>query len=92
MPKYLIVLFVSMLLACDVLAQEEVPMDITPEEEAVPEEVAAEAVAEEVADADEDEVVEDADLDEQTYEKDDDDFVPTEEIPVNHPTPFPTNI
>ena len=38
------------------------------------------------------EEVEDADLDEQTYEEDDDDFVPTEEIPADEPIPFPTNI
>ena len=39
-----------------------------------------------------DEEVEDADLDEQTYEEDDDDFVPTEEIPADEPIPFPTDI
>ena len=31
-------------------------------------------------------------LDEQTYEKDDDDFIPTEEIPVDQAIPFPTDI
>jgi hypothetical protein len=31
-------------------------------------------------------------LDQQTYEKDDDDFVPTEEIPVDQSIPFPTDI
>ena len=31
-------------------------------------------------------------LDEQTYEKDDDEFVPTEEIPVDQSIPFPTDI
>lgn len=34
----------------------------------------------------------DSDLDEQTYEEDDDDFVPTEEIPADVPIPFPSNI
>ncbi len=34
----------------------------------------------------------DADLDEQTYEEDDDDFVPTQEIPSDTPIPFPSNI
>ena len=34
----------------------------------------------------------DSDLDEQTYEEDDDDFVPTEEIPADEPIPFPSNI
>ena len=36
--------------------------------------------------------VDDSDLDEQTYEEDDDDFVPTEEIPADEPIPFPSNI
>ncbi len=31
-------------------------------------------------------------LDEQTYEEDDDDFVPSEEIPADEPIPFPSNI
>ncbi len=35
---------------------------------------------------------EDADLDEQTYQADEDDFVPTEEIPADEPIPFPSNI
>ena len=33
-----------------------------------------------------------ADLDEQTYDQDDDDFVPTEEIPADEAIPFPTDI
>lgn len=31
-------------------------------------------------------------LDDQTYEEDDDDFVPSEEIPADEPIPFPSNI
>ena len=31
-------------------------------------------------------------LDDQTYEEEDDDFVPTVEIPVDTPIPFPSNI
>lgn len=34
----------------------------------------------------------DSALDEQTYEEDDDDFVPSEEIPADEPIPFPSNI
>lgn len=56
----------------------------------------AESAAEEVvADADDgvlDEAFDDATLDEQTYEEDEDDFVPTEEIPADEPIPFPSNI
>lgn len=33
-----------------------------------------------------------ADLDRQTYEEDDDDFVPTEEIPADEAIPFPSDI
>lgn len=33
-----------------------------------------------------------ADLDEQGYEEDEDEFVPTEEIPADEPIPFPSNI
>jgi hypothetical protein len=36
--------------------------------------------------------VDDADLDEQTYEEDEDDFIPTEEIPADEPIAFPSNI
>ncbi|HEX7718495.1 MAG TPA: hypothetical protein VF389_01715 [Woeseiaceae bacterium] len=39
-----------------------------------------------------DENSDDADLDEQSYERDDDVFVPTEEIPVDESIPFPTDI
>ncbi len=34
----------------------------------------------------------DSDLDLQTYEQDDDDFVPTEEIPADEAIPFPSDI
>ena len=34
----------------------------------------------------------DSDLDDQTYGEDDDDFVPTEEVPADESIPFPTNI
>lgn len=60
---------------------------------------AAQTAAEEpanTADADAGDVeadeIDDSDLDLQTYEEDDDDFVPTEEIPADEPIPFPTNI
>ncbi len=34
----------------------------------------------------------DDDLDDQLYEEDEDEFVPTEEIPADEPIPFPSNI
>lgn len=45
--------------------------------------------AEEIEEADE---IDDSDLDEQTYEEDEDDFIPSEEIPADQPIPFPSNI
>ena len=57
---------------------------------------AAEQEAELAADSGEEETdaeeVDDSDLDEQVYEEDDDDFVPSEEIPADEPIPFPSNI
>lgn len=38
------------------------------------------------------ELVMDDDLDDQLYEEDEDEFVPTEEIPADEPIPFPSNI
>jgi len=59
-------------------------------------ETAIATTAEPATDVDEAEAdteeVDDSDLDEQTYEEDDDDFVPSEEIPLDEPIPFPTNI
>lgn len=46
----------------------------------------------EVDEAANDEVIDDSDLDEQVYEEDEDDFIPSEEIPVDEAIPFPTNI
>jgi len=48
--------------------------------------------ADQTDESEEPDELDDADLDEQTYEEDDDDFVPTEEIPSDVPIPFPTNI
>jgi hypothetical protein len=61
--------------------------------------IAAEAAPTEVdetADIAEPDIVDpdfdDEELDEQTYEEDEDDFVPSEEIPADEPIPFPSNI
>jgi hypothetical protein len=101
MSKRLIAILLAATLAWSAWAQEE-----TPAEEAADSELsddAAEASGEpadsgEVEDDDApyegvlEEAFEDASLDEQTYEDDDDDFVPTEEIPADEPIPFPSNI
>lgn len=78
--------------AASSLAQEAEPDDAT-------EGTDTEAVAEaEDEDEEEDDPLIDlddpdlADLDRQTYEEDDDDFVPTEEVPADEAIPFPTDI
>lgn len=98
MPHYLITLLFVAVLAASAFAQEDetdaTESPVSPAPPALPEssnpDTTAENADEEDAEAEED--VDDADLDEQTYQKDDDDFVPSEEVPADEPIPFPTNI
>lgn len=83
MTKIMVSLIAAMLLALVASAQDEAPADITATAEV------DDTTTEDQADAGE---VEDADLDEQSYEQDEDDFIPSEEIPADEPIPFPTNI
>ena len=83
MPKSIITFFIAALLGLSAFAQDE-PADAT-------DDAPDQALEEGVADTDEDEE-NDSDLDDQTYEDDEDDFIPTEEIPADEPIPFPTNI
>lgn len=72
------VLFVALLLAAvPLVAQEAGPAD---------DNEAAEEAAGPIIGSD------DADLDLQGYEDDDDDFVPTEEVPADQAIPFPSDI
>ena len=80
MPRFFIAILLALFLAGSAAAQED---------GAVAED---QAEAPEVEEADDEEEVDDSDLDEQTYEEDDDDFIPTEEIPADEPIPFPSNI
>ncbi len=91
MPRYLYTLILILFLANAGWAQEQETADQAGD--AVPPETET-AAASEVDDAEQsgDEEVDDSDLDLQTYEEDDDDFVPTEEIPADEPIPFPSNI
>ncbi len=69
------------------------PQEIEAGSEAVPS--ADEAAGPEVPEAEPADAaaeIDDSDLDVQTYEEDDDDFVPSEEIPADVPIPFPSNI
>ena len=83
MIKYFTAFIVVFILTLNAPAQESTPADESESAEDT------EAAEQEPVD---DEEVDDADLDDQTYEEDDDDFVPTEEIPADEPIPFPTNI
>ena len=86
MPKSLIILLLALFLSGPAWPQE----DASGSE-------AAEPVTTEPEQADEaDDIIDpdfdDSDLDEQSYEDDDDDFVPSEEIPADEPIAFPSNI
>ena len=86
MSKYLISLLVLAFLATPSWSQEDDAAGETVEETEPADTVdPAETVTE-------DEGADDSDLDVQTYEEDEDDFVPTEEIPADEPIPFPSNI
>lgn len=92
MSKYLVSLTLLVFLAAASWSQDDSSgTESVAESEA---DTAAEAITEvpetEVAGAEE--IVGDEDLDVQTYEEDEDDFVPSEEIPADEPIPFPSNI
>lgn len=94
MQKTLITMLLALFLAGPAWPQETGSVSGEPDSEVA--ETGSEAAEpeestdpEQSADADE---IDDADLDEQTYEEDEDDFVPSEEIPVDQPIPFPSNI
>ena len=85
MPKYLLSFLLVICLSFPVWTQEEEAAGQTIDTEKT---VSVDAVTG-TGEGDE---VDDSDLDEQSYEQDDDDFVPTEEIPADEPIPFPSNI
>lgn len=87
MSKYLISLALLAILAAPSMSQEE---NTVGEPAAEPQDVNDELSAPDSTS--EDLITGDEDLDEQTYEEDEDDFVPTEEIPADEPIPFPSNI
>ena len=93
MPNYLITLILLMILAIPAWTQEE-ESSAEPAQEAAGNAVPELAPGEdsETASETDDEEIDDSDLDDQSYEEDDDDFVPTEEIPADEPIPFPSNI
>jgi hypothetical protein len=88
MHKLLTTCLLLLLLALPSGAQEERPAGDT----TTPAETGADTGADTAAGTDTAKEADDSDLDEQTYDKDDDDFVPTEEIPADEPIPFPSNI
>jgi hypothetical protein len=88
MPKLLLTL-----LAAFFIAGPAWPQDVDSASDAAPSatEITVPAVTEPEP-AEEVTEIDDSDLDIQTYEEDDDDFVPSEEIPADVPIPFPSNI
>lgn len=81
----------------DASAQDESPAGAIAEMPEAPEGNAADNSEDDSEDdseanADADPEEDDADLDIQTYEEDEDDFIPTEEIPADEPIAFPSNI
>ena len=88
MSKYLIMLSLLTFLISPAWTQDEEAAAVPAQSEET--DVGKAPSGEQMA-ATEDEI-DDSDLDEQTYEEDDDDFVPTEEIPADEPIPFPSNI
>lgn len=88
MPKSLTTLLIALFLAGPAWPQE-----IEAGSEAAPSaNEAAEPEVTEPEQADAAAEIDDSDLDVQTYEEDDDDFVPSQEIPADEPIPFPSNI
>ncbi len=101
MPKSLLsltlVLFLALFLAGPAWSQEIESGSVSgePPDSEVAETASEAADPEESTDPEqspEADEIDDADLDEQTYEEDEDDFIPSEEIPVDQPIPFPSNI
>ena len=103
MSKKLISLLVAATLAWTAWAQEEpAPEEPTADSTVAEEDAGGSVEPEDLLDEPEEledtydgvleEAFEDESLDEQTYDEDEDDFVPTEEIPADEPIPFPSNI
>ena len=89
MSKYLLGLMMLAFLALPSWSQDNDSGDELQAETDVQEPAGSTEPEETVTD---DDTAEDADLDLQTYEEDEDDFIPTEEIPADEPIPFPSNI
>ncbi len=97
MLKLLAILVMTLFLGTAVLSQEQArpPADVGEK----PEQQEPQEEQEPGAEQDEDGTADDADpafdesvLDDQTYEGEDDGFIPSEEVPVDEPIPFPTDI
>ncbi len=89
MSKFPLIFLLTLILALPAWAQQEEAAEQATDTEEAASGAAGVGEAGEVTDEEE---IDDSDLDEQTYEADDDDFVPTEEIPADEPIPFPSNI
>ena len=83
MLRYLIIFLLAAVLSSFSTAQDSEPAAAAEPAAETLDEAADEAVEEEV---------DDSDLDDNTYQENEDDFIPTEEIPADEPIPFPSNI
>lgn len=97
MLKLLAILAMTLFLGTAVLSQE--PAGPQADVRAEQEQQEPQEEQEPGAEPEEDGTAEDADppfdesvLDDQTYEGEDDGFIPSEEVPVDEPIPFPTDI
>ena len=90
---YLCLLGLALFAAADVsFAQDaEAPADEPSAESVATNEEDGDSSDDEATDGELDDL-DDADLDLQTYDQDDDEFVPTEEVPADQAIPFPSDI
>lgn len=99
MLKLLAILAIALFPGTAALSQEQAGAQADVEEETEQQEPQEQQEPEPGAEQEEDGAADDADpefdesvLDDQTYEGEDDGFIPSEEVPVDEPIPFPTDI
>ena len=93
MLKFLAILPMALLLGTTASSQDRADAPPAAGEQEQQEQQEQQPGAEDEGSADDGEpVFDDSVLDDQTYEGDDDVFIPSEEVPVDEPIPFPSDI
>jgi hypothetical protein len=93
MLKLLAILAISLFLGTAALSQDQTGAQAQTEDRQEPQEQDPGAEEQEDGEADDGEpAFDESVLDDQTYEGEDDEFIPSEEVPVDEPIPFPTDI